>query len=58
MSYIIATLLRKAFEKHDILSTEEGITREESWKHLMLLPIDYSEKALFNDVTRELMSKI
>jgi len=58
MSYIIATLLRKAFEKHEILSTEEGLTREETWKHLMLLPVDYSEKAIFNEATREIMSKI
>ncbi len=38
MSYIVATLLRKAFEKHEILTTEDGNTKEEMWKHLMLLP--------------------
>ncbi len=28
------------------------------WKHLMLLPNDYSEKAIFNEMTREIMQKI
>jgi len=58
MNYIVATLLRKAYEKQEVLTTEYGITREETWKHLMLLPVDYSEKAIFNEVTREIMSKI
>jgi len=47
MAYIVATLLRKALEKG-----------EASWKALMLEPRDYSQDAIFNDLTRSLMSKI
>jgi len=31
---------------------------EEFWKYLMLLPNDYSQSAIYNEVTRTLMSKI
>jgi 2-methylcitrate dehydratase len=47
MVYIIASLLRKAFE-----------SQQASWSELMLMPDDYSPAALFNPQTRELMSKI
>ena len=56
MVYIISTLLRKAFEKHEHISTENE--PEDLWKYLMLLPKDYSYKAVFNETTRELMQKI
>jgi len=48
MVYIMATLLRKAFEKHDKFACKET-DKDDIWKHLMLLPEDYSEKALFNE---------
>ncbi|HZZ70616.1 MAG TPA: MmgE/PrpD family protein [Pirellulales bacterium] len=47
MVYIVATLLRKAFER-----------RETSWQALMLLPSDYDDAALFHPLTRQLMQKI
>jgi 2-methylcitrate dehydratase len=47
MVYIIATLLRKAFE-----------SKRASWSDLMLMPNDYSPAALTHPQTRELMSKI
>jgi 2-methylcitrate dehydratase len=47
MVYIIATLLRKAFEQ-----------QEAGWKELMLLPADYDHDALFHPLTRKLMEKI
>jgi 2-methylcitrate dehydratase len=47
MVYIIATLLRKAFE-----------LKQASWRDLMLLPDDYTSAAIFDPQTRELMSKI
>jgi 2-methylcitrate dehydratase len=47
MLYIIATLLRKAYEQ-----------QEAGWKELMLLPTDYDHDALFHPLTRQLMEKI
>ena len=47
MVYIVATLLRKAYE--------EG---EASWLGLMLLPRDYDDESLFHPLTRRLMEKI
>lgn len=47
MVYIIATLLRKAYEKETA-----------AWKELMLAPADYDDDALFNSATRALMEKI
>ncbi len=47
MCYIIATLIRKALE-----------TKRVGWKELMLVPEDYAQAALFNPVTRRLMSLI
>jgi len=47
MVYIIATLLRKAFEQ-----------QAASWQGLMLLPADYDDQALFHPLTRELMERI
>jgi len=47
MVYIIATLLRKAYEQ-----------KAAGWKELMLMPADYDDAALFHPLTRSLMDKI
>ena len=47
MVYIIATLLRKAYER-----------KAAGWKELMLVPADYDDQALFHPVTRAIMDKI
>jgi 2-methylcitrate dehydratase len=57
MVYIIASLLRKAFNKYDRVMESKG-DLDEMWKALMLTPLDYSHAAIFNDVTRQLMDKI
>jgi 2-methylcitrate dehydratase len=56
MVYIIATLLRKAFERYETITKDSNI--DELWKTLMLTPQDYSEVAITNPVTRKLMDKI
>ena len=55
MVYIIATLLRKAFD-----ARRNGWDGQDGWSRLMLLPADYAENetALFHPVTRRLMEKI
>lgn len=45
--YIVATLLRKAYQMH-----------QAGWRELMLMPRDYDEASLFHPVTREIMNKI
>jgi 2-methylcitrate dehydratase len=47
MVYIIATLLRKAYE-----------TRLAGWRELMLVPADYDDAALLHPLTREIMQRI
>lgn len=47
MVYIIATLLRKAYE-----------SRTSGWQQLMLVPADYDDDALVHPLTREIMAKI
>ena len=47
MVYIIATLLRKAFQQ-----------RQAGWRELMLVPADYDDRSLFDPLTRLLMEKI
>jgi 2-methylcitrate dehydratase len=47
MVYIIATLLRKAFE-----------TRRAGWRELMLIPGDYDDASLFHPLTRSLIDRI
>ncbi len=47
MFYIIGRLLRKAFGLH-----------KAGWRELMLMPSDYEDAALFDPLTRQLMSKI
>lgn len=56
MVYIISSVLRKAFEKHEHINKEHSL--QDLWKYLMLLPQDYGKDALFNEVTRKLMTKI
>lgn len=58
MVYIISTMLRKAFENaafNSKLSTVGHL--DEVWKTLMLEPADYGHAALFNQKTRNLMTK-
>jgi 2-methylcitrate dehydratase len=47
MVYILSTLLRKAIEQ-----------KTADWATLMLMPEDYSEQAIFNAFTRQLMDRI
>ena len=47
MVYIIATLLRKAYQKQGT-----------SWHDLMLLPEDYNDANLFDPLTRRIMDRI
>jgi 2-methylcitrate dehydratase len=55
MVYIIATLLRKAYE-----ARRGGWDGRNGWRRLMLVPADYSEddSALFHPLTRRLMRHI
>jgi 2-methylcitrate dehydratase len=55
MVYIIATLLRKAFD-----ARRAGWDGQDGWRRLMLMPADYAENesALFHHVTRGIMEKI
>ena len=55
MLYIVATLLRKAYE-----SRKEGWNGQDGWQRLMLAPDDYAEdeSALFHPLTRRLMRQI
>jgi len=47
MVYIIATLLRKAFEQ-----------KKNGWRELMLVPADYDDAALVDPLTRKLIDRI
>ncbi|HEX3727876.1 MAG TPA: MmgE/PrpD family protein [Pirellulales bacterium] len=47
MVYIVATLLRKAFQ-----------LRGAGWRELMLVPGDYDEHSLFDPLTRKIMERI
>lgn len=47
MVYIIATLLRKAYQ-----------CGRGGWRELMLVPEDYSQRALFDPLTRQIMGRI
>jgi 2-methylcitrate dehydratase len=55
MVYIVATLLRKAFE-----ARRAGWDGKDGWRRLMLSPADYAEdeSALFHPLTRRLMQRI
>jgi 2-methylcitrate dehydratase len=55
MLYIVATLLRKAYE-----ARRSGWDGQYGWQQLMLAPADYAEdeSALFHPLTRRLMERI
>jgi 2-methylcitrate dehydratase len=55
MVYIIATLLRKAYE-----ARQAGWDGKDGWQRLMLTPADYADddSALFHPLTRRLMQQI
>ena len=55
MLYIVATLLRKAYE-----ARQAGWDGTDGWRRLMLMPADYAEdeSALFHPLTRRLMQQI
>ena len=55
MVYIIATLLRKAFD-----ARRSGWDGQNGWQQLMLVPDDYADdkSALFHPLTRDLMDRI
>ncbi len=55
MLYIVATLLRKAYE-----ARQAGWDGRDAWQRLMLTPADYAEddSALFHPLTRRLMPQI
>ena len=53
MAYIIATLIRKATEKHEAI--KEDASLESIWKNLMLGPTDYGHQALWDQNTRDIM---
>jgi 2-methylcitrate dehydratase len=55
MLYIVATLLRKAYE-----ARRAGWDGRDGWQRLMLTPADYAEdeSALFHPLTRRLMLQI
>ncbi len=55
MLYIVATLLRKAYE-----ARQAGWDGQDGWRRLMLVPADYAadETALFHSMTRKLMQRI
>jgi len=53
MAYILSSVMRKAFEKHEKIKGKHTI--DDLWKYLMLLPADYSKNALYSEVTRSLM---
>jgi hypothetical protein len=40
MAYIVSSVMRKAFEKHKNISKDTSM--DDLWKHLMLLPKEYS----------------
>lgn len=54
MVYIVATLLRKAFEAGEDLPT----LTDDLWIRLMLSPADYSDEALYHPLTRAIMDRI
>ncbi len=55
MVYIVATLLRKAYE-----ARQQGWGGQDGWRRLMLSPADYAEddSALFQPTTRRIMQQI
>jgi len=73
MVYIIATLLRKAFDRTDgaVGNALRGVPQNDAlrgvpsaagtaslWQTLLLTPADYDDSALFHPLTRDLMQRI
>jgi 2-methylcitrate dehydratase len=60
MVYIIATLLRKAYEARRDLAKTGRWDGQDGWQRLILMPDDYAEhdSALFHALTRQLMDRI
>lgn len=56
MVYIVGTMLRLAQERAD--QVRNAKSTDSIWKAIMLLPYDYSEPAVFNERTREIMALI
>ena len=57
MVFIISRLLKKAFEKRDVIRTKLS-DNNALWKELILTPMDYSYEALQCEITKSLMNKI
>ena len=53
MVYILATLLRKAMERQGTEQESDAL-----WRALMLMPADYSQEALLNPLTRQIVDAI
>ena len=59
MVYIVSTLLRKAIDAARAAGTGAiADSNDAMWKHLILTPYDFDEKAMFHPETRALMEKI
>jgi 2-methylcitrate dehydratase len=58
MVYIVSTKLRKAIELVKARGREWIDSNDDVWKHLMLLPQDYTMDAIMHPETRALMNKI
>jgi len=57
MVFIVSRLLKKAINLGEKMQSLVG-NRDSLWKSLILTPIDYSYKALYDEETRKLMAKI
>jgi 2-methylcitrate dehydratase len=57
MVFIVSRLLKKAIDLGPKLDSMMN-NRDSLWKNLILTPIDYSYQALYDQATRNLMSKI
>jgi 2-methylcitrate dehydratase len=56
--YIVATLLRKAIAWRAARPNATWRSPADAWRELMLLPDDYSQAALFDPLTRQVMERI
>lgn len=58
MVYIVSTMLRKAIEDEEFINKLKDLNSlNEIWKSLILLPEDYSQKAIKNANTIKLVNK-
>lgn len=53
MVYIVSRFIRKA----QLLSVA-GMSNDQIWQALMLMPVDYGKEAIFDPATREIMEKV